>query len=133
MQKSLFLCTLLIMLSFTVAACGPAAPSDTINVTMTDFQFTPPQFTIPAGQQITINTTNNGAVEHEFVIFKLGTSAGDTFGPEDEANVFWRIKVQPGESASAAFTAPSEPGDYTVVCATPGHLQAGMSATLTVK
>jgi uncharacterized cupredoxin-like copper-binding protein len=99
---------------------------------MTDFQFQPNQFTVPAGQEITFKATNNGAVVHNFVIMKKGTTAGDTFDDADIPNVYWQVELQPGASSSTTFTAPSEPGDYEVVCKTPGHIAAGMTAKLTV-
>ncbi len=117
---------------FALAACAAGGPSTTINVTMTDFKFEPMEFTVPAGQEITVNATNNGAVEHEFVIFKLGTDAGEKFDDEDEENIYWEVEVQSGQSVTATFTAPSEPGEYYVTCGIEGHLEAGMSAKLIV-
>ena len=129
MKKPLLI--LLLIILFVLSACGGGA-STTINVTMTDFMFTPDSFTIPAGKEITLNTTNNGAVAHEFVIFKLGTTVGDKYGPEDEPNIFWKVQVLPGESKSVAFTAPADPGNYYVTCGISGHHEAGMNAKLLV-
>ena len=117
---------------FILTACRGGSTSTTINVTMTDFMFTPDNFTIPAGKEIMFKATNNGAVAHEFVIFKLGTNPGDKFGPEDEANIFWKAQVLPGESKSDTFTAPAQPGDYYVTCGIAGHHEAGMNAKLIV-
>ena len=132
MRKILFL--LVALLSLTLSSCGGgSAPSNTIDVTLTDFAFTPNQFTIPAGQEITLNVLNNGAVVHNFIIMKLGTSAGDTFDSEDDANVFWSERdIQPGGDLSVTFTAPTEPGEYQVVCKTQGHIASGMIGTVTV-
>ena len=123
---------LAMLLSFGLASCGNGGPTTTINVTMTDFQFQPNQFTIPAGQEITLNSTNTGAVVHNFVIMKLGTTAGDIFDEEDIPNVFWEVEIQPGGSANTTFTAPPDPGEYEVVCRTEGHIISGMTAKLTV-
>jgi uncharacterized cupredoxin-like copper-binding protein len=124
---------LLISLMLVLSACGDSnAASSDIQVTMTDFHFTPDRFTIPAGGEITLTTTNNGAVEHEFVIFKLGTNPGDKFSPEDEANIYWQTRVLPGESKAVTFTAPAEPGEYYLVCGISGHLEAGMSGRIIV-
>jgi plastocyanin len=117
----------------TLAACGGAGGvSDTIDVTMTDFQFQPNQFSIPAGEEITFKSSNNGAVVHNFVIMKLGTSAGDFFDDEDVPNVYWETEIVPGGSVDTTFTAPSEPGEYQVICRTEGHIVSGMTAKLTV-
>jgi len=119
-------------LSLILAACGSSGPSTKINVNMTDFMFDPADFTIPVGQQITITATNNGAVEHEYVIFKLGTDAGNHFGQEDEENIYWEVEVKPGDSVTETFTAPNEPGTYFVSCGIEGHLEAGMIGSLIV-
>ncbi len=130
MKKYLSIFAVLI-LSLILTACG-GGPSTSIKVTMTDFQFDPMEFTVPAGQEITVNATNEGAVEHEFVVFNLGTDAGEKFGDEDEANIYWEVEVLPGETASETFIAPSQPGEYYVTCGIEGHLEAGMLAKLTV-
>jgi len=130
MKKSLFV--LLFVILFVLSACGGGGPSTTINVTMTDFMFTPDKFTVPTAKEIMVNATNNGAVAHDFVIFKLGTNVGDSFGPEDQPNIFWQAKVQPGESKSLTFTAPVEPGEYYITCGITGHHEAGMNAKLIV-
>jgi plastocyanin len=122
-----------VLLSLVLAACGGAGGvSNTIDVTMTDFQFQPNQFSIPAGEEITFKSSNNGAVVHNFVIMKLGTSAGDFFDDEDVPNVYWETEIVPGGSVDTAFTAPSEPGEYQVICRTEGHIVSGMTAKLTV-
>jgi len=119
-------------LALVLSACGAAGPTTTINVTMTDFNFEPMEFTVPAGQEITINAANNGAVLHEFVIFKLGTDAGEKFGDEDEENIYWEVEVNPGQSVTEKFTAPAEPGEYYLTCGIEGHLEAGMTGKLFV-
>jgi uncharacterized cupredoxin-like copper-binding protein len=130
-MKRLFLIAA-ILLSLMLVSCGGGGASTKIDVTMTDFQFQPNQFTVPAGQEITINATNNGAVVHNFVIMKFGTSAGPSFDDQDVPNVFWQVELQPGSSTNTSFTAPTDPGDYEVVCRTEGHIAAGMAAKLTV-
>ena len=121
-----------VLLSLILVSCGGGGASTKINVTMTDFQFQPNQFTVPAGQEIAFNSVNNGAVVHNFVIMKKGTSAGPFFDDEDVPNVFWQVEIQPGSSVDTSFTAPTDPGDYEVVCRTEGHIASGMTAKLTV-
>lgn len=132
MKKLMLTLSVLFALALTLSACGSASPSTTINVTLTEFSFTPAEFSIPAGQEITINATNNGAVIHEFVIMKLGQTVGDDFGDEDEGNIYWEVEAEPGASVTATFTAPAEPGEYQVVCGTEGHFMAGMVGKLIV-
>jgi uncharacterized cupredoxin-like copper-binding protein len=123
---------LILLLCLVLTACGGGGPSTTIDVTMTDFQFQPSQFTVPAGQEITLHSNNNGAVVHNFVLMKLGTSAGSFFDDEDIPSVLWEVEIQPGGSVDTSFTAPTEPGDYEIVCRTEGHIASGMTGKLIV-
>lgn len=119
-------------LSLALSSCGAGGASTSINVTMTDFKFEPAAFTVPAGQEIAFTSQNNGAVIHNFVIMNLGTDAGEAFDDSDSANVYWQVDVKPGGSVNTTFTAPSEPGEYQVVCSIQGHIMAGMVGSLTV-
>lgn len=132
MKKSLFVLSVLLVMMFVLSACGGGGPSTTIDVTFAEFTFTPAEFTIPAGQEITINTTNNGAVIHEFVIMKYGQTIGDDFGDEDEGNIYWEVETEAGKTGTTTFTAPTEPGEYQIVCGTEGHFVAGMVGKLIV-
>ena len=134
MKRTLTLAAVLFsLLLVTLTSCGGAGGATTsIDVRMTDFQFQPNQFTVPAGQEITFSSSNNGAVVHNFVIMKLGTSAGDFFDKEDMANVYWETELLPGADTDTSFTAPTEPGEYEVVCRTEGHIASGLTGKLTV-
>lgn len=123
---------LVVILALWLASCGEAGPTTTITVIMTDFMFQPSQFIVPAGEQITVNTGNTGAVVHNFVIMKLGETAGPMFDEDDIPNVYWEVEIQPGGSTDTTFTAPTEPGEYEVVCRTEGHIASGMVAKLVV-
>jgi len=132
-MKRIIIVFMAVLLSLVLTSCGGGGPTTTINVTMTDFQFTPNQFTVPAGQEITLNVTNTGAVVHNFIIMKLGTTAGATYEDDDDANVYWGERdIQPGGDFSVTFTAPTEPGEYEVVCRTEGHIASGMVGKLIV-
>ncbi len=117
-------------LALILAACGPRTAN--LTVTMTDFEFTPSSWEVPAGAEVTITMTNDGTLEHEWVIMNLGTEATAPFDEDDEGNIYWEGEVEPGESETFTFTAPSEPGEYQIVCGTPTHLENGMIGTLLV-
>jgi plastocyanin len=121
-----------VLLSLTLVSCGGGGPTTNIDVALTDFQFQPSQYTVPAGQEITFNSANNGAVVHNFVIMELGTTAGPMFDDEDVPNVYWEVELPPGGSTETSFTAPVEPGEYEVVCRTEGHIASGMTGKLIV-
>jgi uncharacterized cupredoxin-like copper-binding protein len=129
MKKYLYV--FLLIISLLLGACGSGAFT-TIDLTISDYHFKPDTFTVPAGQEITVNINNKGFVSHQFVIFKLGTDAGGQIGPEDQENIYWRFEVLPGHFDSATFTAPSEPGEYYITCGIVGHLEAGMFGSLIV-
>jgi uncharacterized cupredoxin-like copper-binding protein len=130
MSKTRFLVIVILGLSLLLTACG--GPSTTVNLTMDDFKYNPMENTIPAGKEITLKIKNDGAVLHEYVIMKLGQTAGDKFGDEDEGNIYWEVEVDPGQSKTVTFTAPPEAGTYEIVCGTQGHLEAGMKGSLVV-
>ena len=132
MKKSLFLVAVVLILSLVLTACGASDPSTNLKVDMVEFMFEPSDYSIPTGQEITLDLSNNGAVVHEFVIMKFGTNVGENFGDEDEANIYWEAELDPGRSDTFTFTAPSQPGEYQIVCGTEGHYQAGMVGKLTV-
>jgi uncharacterized cupredoxin-like copper-binding protein len=125
----------LLLMALILTACGgaPSKASTQISVTMTDFAYSPNTFTVPAGQPLTFSAVNNGAVSHSFVIMKLGDDVKLHFTSADQANVYWeQPEVAPGDTVQATLTAPSEPGVYQIVCANPGHFEAGMVAKLVV-
>ena len=127
-----FVYFLLILLALTLAACQSSGPSTKLQVEMTDFAFTPNYFTVPAGEEITVNIAHHGIVVHEFIIMKPGTDAGENFDEQDQPNVYAIVEVPPGHSQSFTFTAPSQAGKYQIVCGIVGHLESGMTATLVV-
>ena len=108
-------------------------PLTTIDVDMTEHKFTPNEFTIPAGAEITINLNNIGTQPHEFQILMLGAKVDETVDKDGNSTKYWSAIARPGESKSLSFTAPSEPGSYAIKCSAPGHTLAGMVGTLHVK
>jgi len=122
----------------------------TINIKVVEhmMQFDKKQITIKAGQKVTLNLDNPDGMQHNLVIIKPGTLqkvgaaadalARDPNGAEKNyvpqvAEVLWATKLlNPGESYTLEFTAPTQPGDYTFVCTFPGHWR-GMNGILRVE
>ena len=102
---------------------------------MTDFAFTPTDWTVAAGEEITIDLTNDGNVDHEWVILQSGVQiSSESDLPETEEElladfVYWEDEVESGESKTLTFTAPGA-GTYQVICAIPDHFEAGMEGEL---
>jgi uncharacterized cupredoxin-like copper-binding protein len=162
-------------LAVLLAACGggeenqttpdetsDATRADTIEVAMTDHAYEPSEIVIPAGQEVTLQFTNDGSVEHYFVVGDSIASSRDDF----EQNLFSGVSITknkqtagadaeeeeheeeegghenvfelpPGGSGTMTFTLPeSKAGTYTIACfeTTGGekHYQMGMEGTLTV-
>jgi len=130
MKRTIFIVAALI--SILLTSCGHSQPTTSINLSMTDFAYSPNQFVVPAGREITLDIVNNGAVLHNFILMITGVSIDHGFDETDEKNIYWKIELAPGESVSTSFMSPYEPGDYLIVCSTPGHYQAGMTGTLIV-
>ena len=131
-----------------LAACNgddtPAATTD-LSITGTDaLTFEPDAFTIPAGQEITVQLTSEPAVEHDLVIEGVGADAtagdeghgdGDEHAMDDDHEMadddLHIAHADAGETVTATFTV-DEPGTYQLYCSVPGHRSGGMEATLTV-
>jgi uncharacterized cupredoxin-like copper-binding protein len=109
------------------AGSGPV-----LTVSMTEFKFTPNTYSVPAGSQVTLQLSNDGRANHNWVLMEFGYTAEAPFNSEDETHELFAFVLKPGENDTFTFTAPSEPGDYQVVCSFPGHLAQGMKGTLTV-
>jgi uncharacterized cupredoxin-like copper-binding protein len=130
----------LVPLALLSVACGDDddGASTEIDATLDDFKFSPTEWTVAAGEEITIELENNGSVLHEFVILQPGVQiASEAELPETEeellANfVYWETEVEPGQSKTETFTAP-EAGTYQVICAIETHFNAGMTGTLTAE
>ena len=132
MKKILAISALILALSLALTACGSGGT--TLNVTTTDTGYDSTTYTVPAGAKVTLHLTNNGSTEHEFAILNKGEHVTLPFSDDDEAKIFWELDgVEAGKTKSDTFTAPTEPGEYDVICGIPGHIEKGMVATLIVK
>ena len=133
--KQVHMWALAVLVASILSACGAGGPSTSISLTMTDFTFLPNTLTVPAGEEITLTVTNSGAVAHDFMIMKLGHAVGGNghVGEAEHANVYWeQEQLEAGRTLQSKFTAPSEPGEYQIVCGVAGHFEAGMSGKLIV-
>ncbi len=119
----------IVVLAVALAACGgggsgsAAQPTSgkTYDVAATEFAFSPNTFTGTVGQPITFKVNNKGTVDHTFVIRSA-----------DGSQVLAKTTIKVGTSESLEFT-PTAAGNYVIDCDLPGHKEAGMTGTLTVK
>lgn len=101
-----------------------------IAVEMIDIAYSETAITARAGEEITLEFDNTGALEHTFTIDDIEAEGI----PEEYSSDSWDIDVflQAGQTATLTFT-PSEAGEYEFYCTIPGHEEAGMVGTLTVQ
>lgn len=98
------------------SASPPAPGAPEITVAGGEFFFDPDEVQAEAGETVTITFDNRGMMFHTLTIGKLG----------------FELRAEAGESASGGLIV-EEPGTYSFICAVPGHAEAGMRGTLTVR
>lgn len=126
-----------------------AAPSERIEIKAVKdiMQYDKKSFTVPAGKRITLVFENPDGMQHNLLIIQPGSleivgKAADDMLRSSEAYEKQYIPsipevlhhtplVNPGESFTLEFTAPTEPGDYPYVCTFPGHWR-GMNGIMRV-
>lgn len=138
MKKIAIVMVTILAFGLLLTACAGAgsagSPSTTLKIEMSEFMFEPKALTIPAGQQITLELKNSGAIQHDFTILKKGVVLPGKFDQDKQmADVYFHATLDSGKIGTFTFMAPSEPGEYQIICGLPGHYQSGMTATLTVK
>jgi len=133
-------------------AAGAAAKGvRTIEIVGTeDMKFSVATITAKPGEQLRIRLTAKGAMPkiamaHNFVLLTKTAKVTDfvtaamgarpDFIPADKkAEIVAHTDLAgAGETVEVTFKVPAAAGDYTYVCSFPGHFQAGMKGTLTVK
>lgn len=137
-------------LALIATACGSGSSGDaaernagpqTVEVTMADNSFTPSKVTVPSGTEITFRFINEGAIDHEALIgteteqadHEMEMSGGRDMGDMDHGTgTSEALTVQPGGTETIVRTFDS-PGTHLIGCHVPGHYDAGMKATVTVK
>lgn len=112
------------------------AVSRTVAVTAQDMRYSMRSLEVKPGETIRFVITNKGPSKHEFVIGNRAFHANHIKEmeampdmPMDEAN---SVDVAPGKTKSLIWRF-TRPGVYMFGCDIPGHFQAGMSGTITVR
>jgi len=95
------------------SAASPTASGPVVQ--LADIKFIPNAFTIPANTPVVVSLVNVGVLPHNFSIDALKIS----------------VDVAPGQTRTVTIDAAA--GTYQFYCNVPGHKQAGMVGTLTVK
>lgn len=142
MSKKIVVLLAVMAMALLMAACGgggessggeTAAP-EPVSLSfagLDEFRYDPESASVPAGSPVTVNFTNEGVLEHDWMLVAEGTdvntlTADNALMPEAHSGV-----LPAGQSNTFSFTAPAA-GTYQIVCTVPGHAPAGMVGTLTV-
>jgi uncharacterized cupredoxin-like copper-binding protein len=136
------LAPLILLAVVALAACsgtGAASstvPTRTIEVTTTDeMRFEPADYEVSAGETVVFEVTNGGQLPHEFYVGTAEDQAvhedemGAGHSMHDHAN---SVTVDPGQMKTLQLTF-ARAGTLEVGCHVPGHWDAGMRGTITVK
>jgi plastocyanin len=100
----------------TTGGSGPAATVLNIQASASELAFVPNTLSAPAGR-IMIRMTNPSQLQHSVALAVTGIPAGPVVGNGGVSEV----------------VASLSPGTYTFYCTVPGHREAGMTGTLTVR
>ena len=116
-----------------------------------DMKYSVPTITAKPGEQLRIRLTSKGAMPKiamahnvvvlnrtakvvDFVTAAMNARATDFIPAEKKADVIaYTALAGAGETVEVTFKVPAAAGDYPFVCTFPGHFQAGMKGTLSVK
>ena len=135
MKKFMAVFGLILVLSVALAACsgggGSSGGANTLNVTMSEYAFTPATYSVTAGSTVTVNLKNTGSVQHDFVV--MTTPVTGTYTDANKANILFDSgPIDAGASKTVTFTAPAA-GTYQVICTQSGHFEQGMVGSLVTK
>jgi uncharacterized cupredoxin-like copper-binding protein len=119
----------------------PSKPARIVDVTMQDMDdgkmlFVPDILTVGNGEQIKFRIHNSGRSAHEFMLDSLSHNARHKLAMQknpdmqhDDPN---GKTLDPGQSAEILWHF-SKPGTFEFACLIPGHYEAGMHGSITVK
>jgi nitrite reductase (NO-forming) len=97
------------------SGAGGGGAAATLDVVATEFKFAPAEFRMDGPGELTVNLTNKGVVEHDWVI----------------EGITGRAYARAGGNGSGVFKI-AKAGNFAVFCSIPGHKEAGMVGTLIV-
>lgn len=108
----------------------------TITLSATDIKFAPLHISVAAGETVKFEITNNGKLDHEFL---LGSAEEQVEHDKEMAAMAGMkmahingVSVAPGKTGTLIWTF-TKAGSLQYACHVPGHYGAGMVGQLTIK
>lgn len=146
------MCLRVIALSAAVlaSACGASAPSVTavsgrvVEISMSDYFFSPALAELRAGERVTFVLKNFGTIEHEFMAGRgavygkgytqdwLASAGADGSRGHDAGHNGEGVRIAPNGTATLTVVVPSDLGDFEFGCFIEGHYESGMKGRLVV-
>lgn len=148
------------LLVLLMAACGGSAPAPvTYDIDMTEYAFTPANLEFKVGQEVTLNLTNSGQLQHEVMfgrqvmmmnnrpagytedMFEVGgvvpevQQVGEPEEEEGEMHEGFMVAIPQDGTGTIKFTVTKDMvGDWEMGCFEQDgvHYDAGMKGTVTV-
>ena len=120
---------------------NPTKPAHVVKVTIQEHSdgsmaFSPKALVVKRGEQIRFEITNTGKSTHEFILDTPAHNAKHKAemakNPEMEHDDPNMKTLEPGKSTEILWRF-SKPGTFEFACLLPGHYEAGMHGTVTVK
>ena len=111
---------------------GALAQADnSINITLTNYAFTPSALSLTTGTTYHLHFVNNGSKDHNFSAPEF--FAASEIAPEDQAKVEkGLVTLESGQSADITLT-PNRSGTFAAECTHFMHKMMGMHGTITVQ
>ena len=135
-----------------VTSCGTTPTADpakgrVIEITMTEFGFSPRTISVNAGEKVTLKLKNTGALEHEFMAgraplpgrgytedwLRLAVPGLAQHTHPGEKHLGEGVRVSSDWIGWVTLLIPPESGTYEFGCFIAGHYEAGMKGTLVVR
>jgi hypothetical protein len=115
----------------TVAPPTPGRSVTVIDVVIHDSYYgdhntnttSPPVWEVPTGSDVILNVTNLGQLQHNWAIVKKGVVPPIPYeGGQGSDIIFYGAgMVYHDNRTTVTFVAPSEPGEYLVICTVANH------------
>jgi uncharacterized cupredoxin-like copper-binding protein len=122
-----------------------------IEIEMTDLRFSTTSIVLRSGERVVLAFKNSGVVAHEFTAGRSGRpgigyasdllagvhfeidppSAGEHGAGHETASA--GVQLLPGQTATLTFVVPQRPGTFEFGCFIPGHYEAGMKGSVTIR